>query len=131
MARRGIADFVPKELGTQERRNAYWNEVIESSTKPHVFHSLNDSLAPVRTITRERDAVYSKNRTASDANDSRKLPPFSDYRSPVGSFFKPLVDEKSNIFQGAAGKSRTLVGYSSASAFHTYMHNKNPTGHST
>lgn len=128
MARRGIADFIPKDLVTRERQNAYWNEVLETSSKPHRFHALNDPLAALKMVTRPSQMVYSKNRSPTPVEDVRKLPPYADYRSPIGSFYRPLVDEKSRIFQGAAGKSRTLVGYSSASAFHVYMHEKNPTG---
>lgn len=128
MARRGIADFMPKDLVTRDRQNAYWNETIETSSKPHHFLSLNDPLAPLKILTRERQLVYGRDRLPTQVKDVRKLPPYADYRSPIGSFYKSLVDEKSRIFQGAAGRSRTIVGYSSASAFHVYMHEKSSTG---
>ena len=124
MARRGVADFMPKDLVTRDRQNAYWKEIMETSCNPHVFHALNSPLAALIDVTRGERIVSSRGRNQTPIQDTRKHSPFADIRSPTGAFYKPLLDDKVRIFEGAAGQSRTIVGYSSASAFHSYLNSK-------
>ena len=97
MARRGVADFMPKDLVTRDRQNAYWKEIMETSCKPHVFHALNDPLASLNDVTRGKKIVSSKGRDSTAIQDTRTHSPFADIRSPTGAFYKPLLDHKVRI----------------------------------
>ena len=101
MSRCGVANYLPKNLGTLERQNAYWREICAKAEHPHI------------------------NRASSEVSHSAL---FSDVRSPLGHFYKPKVDSLSRFFDGAAGKSSYLYGSGAMSDFHRYCLHSHPAG---